>query len=93
MTNEEYLRVCGWVQWDNDGNPSWTNERFLDDRGHARDFTTSEALEVQLAEDRARLAFVLERSAVALHWPAPHLGPGFLQGHEGVEVEIKPQSA
>ena len=62
MTTEEYLRACGW----NELGGIWQRE----DRGEgwARIWTIDEALQVQLAEDRARLAFVLNRGVITATW-------------------------
>lgn len=78
MTNEEYLRVCGWSR---SRENEWTRSR---GDGPTCDvycpLTTAQAVEVQLAEDRARLAFVLERSHV--RFPKAH--------DDGWTVEPKP---
>ena len=63
MSEEEYLKAAGWEEpaFEDSG---WTCERFLNERGTMRGFTTAEAVEAQLAEDRARYNFVRERSAM-----------------------------
>lgn len=54
MSEEEYLRACGWKQ----SIGAWSREW-----GDAAEWIPlAEAVKAQLAEDRARLAFVLARS-------------------------------
>lgn len=63
MSEEEYLRACGWVPrqeggWDpplrSSGGPTYDV--------YSSPWKTADAVKKQLAEDRARLAFVLARS-------------------------------
>lgn len=58
MTDEAYLRACGWAK-EHQGETlpvRWFHAR------HGCGFTRTKAVEVQLAEDRARFAFVLHRT-------------------------------
>ena len=67
MTDEDYLRACGgWAQSEDgeSGEVYWTHPRRPSVRsGWPRRFTLSEAVCVQTAEDRARLAFAQGRRA------------------------------
>lgn len=60
MTDEEYLRARGWVEPEYDDG-LWSHPRHMVD-GRERWFDRAEAVEQQLAEDRAALAFVLSRT-------------------------------
>jgi len=72
MSEEEYLRACGWAErrpgaWDpplrSSGGPTFDV--------YFEPIPTAKAVEAQLAEDRARLAFVLSRSdRAAIGMPA-----------------------
>lgn len=66
MNNEKYLRVCGWTCEDRSGDDFdslWTHPTHRGTLpGTLRDFTFAEAVEQQLADDRARYNFVRERS-------------------------------
>ena len=69
MTDEEYLKACGWEQNEDgeSGEVHWTHPRRPSVRsGWPRRFTLAEAVYVQTAEDRARLEFVLLRSNMRL---------------------------
>ncbi len=73
MTDEEYLVACGWVLMRE-------NERGMVAacRNRLNFVPVAEAVETQVQEDRARLAFVLSRSAVTLttqESPADRLNP------------------
>ena len=71
MTDEEYLRACGWVD-------RWTQrlvrdeDRWTHEKREGFTFTLAQAVEAQLAEDRARLAFVLARAPQPEPLP-PHI--------------------
>lgn len=64
MTDEEYLKACGWTErapgewWKDFGSPLYSA------------WTLAEALKRQLAEDRERLEFVLSRSRIFTHHPS-----------------------
>ena len=78
MNSEEYLIARGWKEPQYDDGP-WTHpHHMVDDR--ARLFGLPEAVEAQLAEDRAMLAFVVSRSNVRFH-----------VGREHVEVTLTPK--
>lgn len=64
MSDEEYLRACGWEFGEDDaGEIEWTHEKRPSKRfGDLKKHTTTEAIEDQLAEDRARYNFMRERS-------------------------------
>lgn len=67
MNSEEYLIARGWQEPQYDDGP-WTHpHHMVDDR--ARLFDLAEAVEAQLAEDRAILAFVMARTIVCAMWP------------------------
>jgi hypothetical protein len=77
MTEEEYLRACGWESGEDDAG-EWTHEKRPSDwPGWLKKHTTDEAVEAQLAEDRARYDFVRARSWVngGLLVPIPPLEP------------------
>jgi hypothetical protein len=79
MSEEEYLRACGWEPGEDDaGEIEWTHERRPSDwPGRLLKHTTDEAVEDQLAEDRARYNFVRARSWMngGLLVPIPALEP------------------
>lgn len=65
MTDEEYLRACGWYDA-NSGTTrrdedKWRHRR----REHEPSRRTAEAVDVQVAEDRARFAFVQSRGGAS----------------------------
>lgn len=69
MTEEEYLKACGWEQSEDgeSGEVYWAHTRRPSVRsGYPRRFTLAEAVDVQTAEDRARVEFVLLRSNMRL---------------------------
>lgn len=70
MTDEEYLRACGdWVLWSENGVATEAGRMGED----AVDYMPlAKAVEAQLAEDRARLAFVLARTPQPEPLP-PHI--------------------
>lgn len=64
MTEEEYLKTCGWEQSEDgeSGEVYWTHPRRPSVRsGWPRRFTLAEAVDVQTTEDRARIAFAQSR--------------------------------
>jgi hypothetical protein len=66
LTEEEYLRACGWTK---EYTGAWY--RLNPPLPRASHYLLAEAVEAQLAEDRARLAFVLSRSdRAAIGMPA-----------------------
>ena len=78
MTEEEYLRARGWAEFEGEVHGRWMRPG---GRGRSTALLPfAEALEVQLAEDRARLAFVLDRSALTI-----------VRGIEHYEVHIAPK--
>lgn len=85
MTDEEYLRACGWVRHDmSSGKPRW--QRWAG----GRRLSLAEAVEMQLAEDRARFAFVLART------PQPEArscDPGFFVEAPDVPTITTPEDA
>ena len=68
MTDDEYLVTRGWETdgLDDGGEALWTHPRRPKGHGGGRrmHFTTAEAVETQIAEDRACLAFVQNHSPV-----------------------------
>lgn len=59
MTEEEYLKACGWERGAMSSGKEWWSS-------HGRRCAFAEAVDLQVAEDRARLAFVLARSDVTI---------------------------
>jgi hypothetical protein len=55
MTEEQYLRATGWTRGELSTGKAWWER-------HGRRLPLADAVEAQLVEDRARLAFVLERT-------------------------------
>ena len=79
MTDEEYLRACGW---DQRGVAFWARPQGRDAE-FAEVLSVEDAVSEQLAEDRARLAFVLARTPQ----PEPQsCAPGFFVGVPGADV-------
>lgn len=71
MTDEEYLRACGWFE-PRTTIHGWTHPR----RGMGEvQYDLAEAVDLQVAEDRALLAFVLARSDVTLSTSEPSADP------------------
>jgi hypothetical protein len=68
MNEVEYLKAAGWKEadaLDDDCGPMWKHKRRPPLRFASTNyFTRAEAVEAQLAEDRARYNFVRERSAM-----------------------------
>ncbi len=65
MSNEDYLIACGWTRIGNE----WMRRSLASSSDFYSLWTTDEAVKRQLADDRARLAFVLTRSVMTATWP------------------------
>ena len=84
MNDEEYLRACGGWTCDYGRLYRWSHER------HGSGLTIADAVEAQLAEDRARFAFVLARTPQ----PEPRsCDPGFAAGVPWQEATRWPKKA
>ena len=76
MTDEEYLRACGWTRRSS-GN--WMAPKDASSPDFYTPHTMAEAVEMQLAEDRARHNFMLARS---------RRNGGFMFARDGAPVNV-----
>lgn len=72
MADEEYLRARGWKPR---RHGYWMRPTAQESDAHIKPFTIPEAVDLQVAEDRACAAFVLARSSVTLSTSEPSADP------------------